>query len=99
VTGSCASIAQAAVTQAASLKGWGASMSLKYDLEIDVSGSDQHDRTSFIAFLSKLLAQTDEKVIIQHADPEIDDKLAMNADELRQRLSGKTIFVREIMHD
>ena len=74
-------------------------MSLKYDIEVDVSGSDQHDRTSFIAFLSKLLAPTDERVIIQHADPEIDEKLAMNAEDLRQRLSGKTIFVREITHD
>jgi len=74
-------------------------MSLKYDLEIDVSGPNQHDRTSFIAFLSKLLAPTDEKVIIQHADPEIDEKLAMEADELRRRLSGKIIFVREITHD
>ena len=74
-------------------------MSLKYDLEIDVSGPNQHDRTSFIAFLSKLLAPTDENVIIQHADPEIDEKLVLTAEDLRQRLSGKTIFVREIMHD
>jgi hypothetical protein len=74
-------------------------MSLKYDLEIDVSGPNQHDRTAFIAFLSKLLAPTDENVIIQHADPEIDEKLVLTTDDLRQRLSGKTIFVREIMHD
>jgi hypothetical protein len=74
-------------------------MSLKFDLEIDVSGPNQHDRTSFIAFLSKLLAPTDENVIIQHADPEIDEKLVLSTEDLRQRLSGKTIFVREIMHD
>ncbi len=74
-------------------------MSLKYDLEIDVSGAQQEDRTSFIAFLSKLLAPTDENVIIQHADPQIDTKLVMSADDLRERLSGKTISVREIMHD
>jgi hypothetical protein len=74
-------------------------MSLKYDLEIDVSGPNQHDRTAFIAFLSKLLAPTDENVIIQHADPEIDETLVLSTDDLRSRLSGKTIFVREIMHD
>ena len=74
-------------------------MSLKYDIEIDVSGANQHDRTSFIAFLSKLLAPTEEKVIIQHADPEIDEKLALDADDLRKFLAGKTIFVREITHD
>jgi len=74
-------------------------MSLKYDIEIDVSGPNQHDRTSFIAYLSKLLAPTDERVIIQHADPEIDEKLALDADDLREFLAGKTIFVREITHD
>jgi len=74
-------------------------MSLKYDLEIDVSGSNPHDRTAFIAFLAKLLAPTDEKVIIQHADPEIDEKLALEADDLRRSLSGKVIFVRQITHD
>jgi len=74
-------------------------MSLKYDIEIDVSGTNQHDRTAFIAFLSKLLAPTEENVIIQHADPEIDEQLTLSADDLRERLKGKTIFVREITHD
>jgi hypothetical protein len=83
----------------ARLSGGGAEMSLKYDIEIDVSGPNQHDRTSFIAYLSKLLAPTDEKVVIQHADPQIDEKLALDADDLREFLAGKTIFVREITHD
>jgi hypothetical protein len=74
-------------------------MSLKYDIEIDVSGADQSDRTAIVAYLSKLLSHAEEEVIIQHADPQIDEKLVMSADELRELLRGKTIFVREIMHD
>lgn len=74
-------------------------MALKYDIEIDVSGADHSDRTTIVAYLSKLLSHSEEEVIIQHADPEIDDKLVLSADELRERLRGKTIFVREIMHD
>jgi hypothetical protein len=74
-------------------------MPLKYDVEIDVSGKEQDDRTTIIAYLSKLLTHSEEEVIIQHADPQIDDKLVLQTDELRERLKGKTIFVREIMHD
>ena len=74
-------------------------MALKFDIEIDVSGRDQNDRTAVIAYLSKLLSHAEEEVIIQHADPQIDEKLTLTADDLRQQLKGKTIFVREIMHD
>jgi hypothetical protein len=74
-------------------------MSLKYDIEIDVSGAEQADRAAVVAFLYKLLARAEENVIVQHADPEIDKDLMLDADQLREKLRGKTVFVREIMHD
>ena len=74
-------------------------MGLKFDVEIEVSGKDQNDRTAVIAYLSKLLNHAEEELIIQHADPQIDDKLALSVDELKGLLQGKTIFVREIMHN
>jgi hypothetical protein len=74
-------------------------MALKYDIEIDVSGNDHQDRAAIIAYLSKLLSHSEENVIIQHADPMIDEELVLSARELKAKLTAKTIFIREIMHD
>jgi transcriptional antiterminator len=74
-------------------------MALNYDIEIDVSGRDQEDRAAIIAYLSKLLSHSEENVIIQHADPMIDEQLILTDRELRSKLKDKTIFIREIMHE
>jgi len=35
-------------------------------------------------------------LIVQRADAQIDEKLAMTEAELREKLTGKTIFLREV---
>ena len=74
-------------------------MPLSFDLQIDVSGRNGDDRAALVAYISKLLANAEEELIIQHADPHVDEKLILSAAELKTQLRKKTIFVREIMHD
>ena len=73
-------------------------MNLTYDIEIDVSGKEHRGKTTLIAYLSKILDSSGAELIVQHADPQIDDKLHMTMDQLREKLAGKRIFLREI-HD
>jgi hypothetical protein len=74
-------------------------MPLKFDLQIDISGPVEEDRAALVAFISKLLQDAEENLIIQHADPKIDEKMLVSESELMVQLRSKTIFVREIMHD
>jgi hypothetical protein len=73
-------------------------MNLTYDIEIDVSGKEHRGKTTLIAYRSKVLSGSGVELIVQHADPQIDDKLNMTLDQLREKLSGKKIFLREV-HD
>ena len=73
--------------------------SLKFDLQIEISGAVQEERAALVAFISKLLMKAEEELIIQHADPMIDQKLLISEPELKAQLRAKTVFVREIMHD
>jgi CO dehydrogenase nickel-insertion accessory protein CooC1 len=70
-------------------------MALKYDIEVEVSGKEHHGKTTLVAYLVKLLKDAGAEVIVQRADPQIDQKLALTEDELRARVAGKTIFIRE----
>ncbi len=74
-------------------------MPLRFDLQIDISGKNEDDRAALVAYISKLLANAEEELIIQHADPHVDEKLVLSTTALKAQLRGKTIFVREIMHD
>jgi hypothetical protein len=73
-------------------------MNLTYDIEIDVSGKEHRGKSTLVAYLSKILSGSGVELIVQRADPQIDDKLNMTLDQLREKLVGKKIFLREI-HD
>jgi hypothetical protein len=74
-------------------------MPLKYDVEIEISGRDHDDRAAPVAYLAKLLTGSDENVIVQRADPEIGEMMVLSTEALHDQLEGKTVFIREIMHD
>jgi len=71
-------------------------MSLDYDIEVEVSGKEHHGKTTLVAYLAKVLTEAGAELIVQRADPQIDEKLALTLDELKEKLTGKKIFLREI---
>jgi hypothetical protein len=71
-------------------------MSLKYDIEVEVSGQEHQGKTTLVAYLSKILTDAGAHLIVQRADPQIDEKMAMSEETLREKVAGKTIFIREI---
>jgi CO dehydrogenase nickel-insertion accessory protein CooC1 len=71
-------------------------MSLKYDIEVEVSGQEHQGKTTLVAYLAKILTDAGAELIVQRADPQIDEKLALTEAELALKLTGKKIFLREI---
>ena len=71
-------------------------MSLNYDIEVVVSGKEHHGKTTLVAYLSKILAETGIELIVQRADPQIDEKLNTSVEELKEKLAGKVVFLREV---
>ncbi len=71
-------------------------VSLNYDIEVEVSGKEHQGKTTLVAYLSKLLTEAGAELIVQRADPQIDDKLGQSLEQLREKLAGKKIFLREI---
>lgn len=71
-------------------------MSLIYDIEVEVSGKEHQGKTTLVAYLTKVLTDAGAELIVQRADPQIDQKLALSVDQLREKLAGKKIFLREI---
>jgi CO dehydrogenase nickel-insertion accessory protein CooC1 len=71
-------------------------MSLEYDIEIEVSGREHQGKTNLVAFLSRVMTDAGMELIVQRADPQIDEKLGLSLDDLKAKLAGKKIFVREI---
>ncbi len=73
-------------------------MPIEYDIDVQVSGPEHHGKTTLVAYLSKLLVEAGADLIVQRADNQLDDKLALSTDELREKIAGKKIFLREIQH-
>lgn len=71
-------------------------MSLKYDIEVEISGKEHHGKTTLVAYLAKVLTEAGAQLIVQRADPQIDQKLALTLDDLKEKVAGKTIFIREV---
>lgn len=71
-------------------------MSLNYDIEIEVSGREHRGKTNLVAYLSKIMADAGMELIVQRADPQIDEKLNLSLDDLKSKLAGKKIFLREV---
>ena len=71
-------------------------MSLQYDIEVEVSGQEHQGKTTLVAYLAKILTDAGAELIVQRADPQIDEKLAQTEAELANKLAGKKIFLREI---
>jgi hypothetical protein len=42
------------------------------------------------------MAEAAIEVIVQRVDPQIDEKLSLSLDDLRSKLAGKKIFLREV---
>ncbi len=70
-------------------------MSIVYDIEVEVSGKEHKGKTTLVAYLVKILTEAGADLIVQRADPQIDEKLGLAVDELREKLAGKKIFLRE----
>lgn len=70
-------------------------MSIVYDIEVEVTGREHTGKTTLVAYLTKILTEAGAELIVQRADPQIDEKLALTVEELREKLSGKKIFLRE----
>lgn len=71
-------------------------MSLKYDVEIEVSGKEHQGKTTLVAYLAKVLEEVGVDLIVQRADPQIDEKLELSLEAIKAKLAGKTIFLREV---
>ena len=71
-------------------------MSLVYDIEIEISGKEHQGKTNLVALLSKVLTEAGIELIVQRADPQIDDKLSLTVDQLKAKLAGKKVFLREV---
>jgi CO dehydrogenase nickel-insertion accessory protein CooC1 len=71
-------------------------MSLKYDVEIEVSGKEHQGKTTLIAYLVKALEEVGVDLIVQRADPQIEEKLELSIEAIKAKLAGKTIFLREV---
>jgi CO dehydrogenase nickel-insertion accessory protein CooC1 len=71
-------------------------MSLDYDIEVEVSGREHQGKTNLVAYLSKILTEAGVQLIVQRADPQIDEKLGLSLDDLKAKLAGKKIFLREV---
>lgn len=73
-------------------------MPIEYDIDIQVSGPEHHGKTTLVAYLSRVLADAGVDLIVQRADAQIDEKFALSLDQLREKIAGKRIFLREIQH-
>ena len=71
-------------------------MAMVYDIEIEVSGKEHQGKTTLIAYLVHILTEAGAELIVQRADPQIDDKLALSTEAMKQKLAGKTVFLREM---
>jgi predicted AAA+ superfamily ATPase len=71
-------------------------MSLKYDIEVEISGPEHHGKTTLVAYLTKILTEAGAELIVQRADHQIEEKLALTLEELREKIAGRTIFLREV---
>ncbi len=71
-------------------------MSLNYDIEVEISGQEHQGKTTLVAYLAKLLTDAGATLIVQRADPQIEEKLALTEEALKEKIAGKTIFIREI---
>jgi hypothetical protein len=71
-------------------------MSLKYDIEVEISGPEHHGKTTLVAYLTKILTEAGAELIVQRADHQIDEKLALTLEELREKIAGRKIFLREV---
>jgi hypothetical protein len=66
-----------------------------YDVEIEVSGKEHTGKTSVIAAIANRLEELGVKVILQRIDPQLDQKLTMDAKTI-ERLKTATVFIREM---
>ena len=73
-------------------------MPLEFDIDIQIAGPEHRGKTTLVAYLSKLLTEAGADLIVQKADPQIDEKLALSVEQLREKIAGKKIFLREIQH-
>jgi len=71
---------------------------MEYDIDIQIAGPEHHGKTTLVAYIAKLLTDAGADLIVQRADEQIDEKLALSLEELRNKISGKRILLREIQH-
>ena len=71
-------------------------MHLFYDIDVQVSGEEHQSKTTLVAYLAGVLTEAGVKVIVQKADAQIDQKLELPLATLKEKLAGKTIFLREV---
>ena len=70
-------------------------MSVNFDIEVEVSGKEHKGKTTLVAYLTRILTEAGAELIVQRADPQIDEKLGLTDEALKEKLTGKKIFLRE----
>jgi predicted AAA+ superfamily ATPase len=73
-------------------------MPLQYDIDIQISGPEHRGKTTLVAYLTRVLTEAGADLIVQRADNQLDDKLALTPEQLREKIAGTKIFLREIQH-
>lgn len=66
------------------------------NITIQVSAPLHSGKTSLIALLAKHLSDLGADVSVQRADPELQEKLSANEEELQERLKTVSIFIMEM---
>ena len=65
-------------------------------IRIQVSAPEHSGKTSTIVLLARYLESLGATVILQKADPQLDDKLGHDEEVLRERVKDKTILITEM---
>jgi CO dehydrogenase nickel-insertion accessory protein CooC1 len=68
---------------------------MQYEVTIEVSGKEHTGKTSIIAAISTYLESLGAEVTLQRADPQLDQKLTMDASVL-ERVKNTKVFIREM---
>ena len=65
-------------------------------VQIQITGAEHTSKTRMAVLIARLLEQHGAKVVLQQADPELQDKLQMTDEQLGQKLDDVEILITEM---
>lgn len=66
------------------------------DIRIVVEGADHSGKSTAVALIARALEQAGAKVLVQKADPQIEEKLAAADEKLAARIEGVEVLIMEL---